>query len=429
MSPYAFQFFKPRNTLLLTAALTLVLGVVLRHPLFLMVATTCGCAILVSFVQATRLLRDVEAERGHHGRAFQGSQVAVSLRLRAVATSAAELTVVEDQFPPGNAGRVRRLLEFTFRPGTAVEIGYIGTCDHRRGLYLLGPVRVEARDASGFFARELLLGTLTQLLVYPLAVDLEETEVLGEGILSHVGLEAKPRAGVSEEFFGLRDYRHGDPPRLIDWKSTARQGRVMVKEFEEEVTTLVTFFLDLGRLGLSGVGDQTSVEYGIRCCASLAKRSQELGHQLQFFGIGQNVDRVPPGSGIPQLLTILDRLAFAKPQGDSAYPFVVGNLARELPRGSTAVMLLGATTIDFNTMQPVVAAMIDRRILPIFVLIDDRAFIKIYREQEDRHHASLPLEEIARRLEVMGARIHLIRRAKTIEQAMVQGLEQEGLRA
>lgn len=426
-NPYAFQFFKPRNTLLLTGAMTLILGVVLRHPLFLMVSAMCASSVVIEFVHAMLLLREVHAEREHHDRAFQGSEVGVSLRVRPVATMAAELVVIEDNFPPGTAGRVRKLLDFPLRLGSLVEVGYLGTCDHRRGLYLLGPVKLQACDPLGFFARELFLDTMTRLVVYPVAADLEEAEVLGEGVLSHVGLEAKPRAGVSEEFLGIREYRHGDPPRLIDWKSTARHGRMMVKEFEEEITTLVTFFVDLGRLGLVGVGDQTSVEYGIRCCASLAKRAQELGHDMQYFGVGQTVDHVPPGSGVGHLLAILDRLAFAKAQGDSAFPFVVKDFARHLPRGSTAILLLGATTIDFETMQPTVATLLDRRILPIMVLIDDRAFIKIYREQEDRHHASLPLEEIARRLQLMGARIHIIKRAKTIEQALVQGLEQEGL--
>jgi uncharacterized protein (DUF58 family) len=426
MNRAVFQFFKPRNTLLLLGTLSIMVGIFLRNPLLLQISAASFSAVALSFFQAFRTLRNVEVARSHHGRAFQGSEVAVSLRLHATEGTDSELVVVEDDFSPASAGRVRRLLENPLRRDDIIEINYFGSCDHRRGLYLIGPVKLRSQDAFGFFSREVTVDCLTRLVVYPLAVDLQHAKLLGEGILPHVGLEVKPRAGVSEEFLGVREYRHGDPPRFIHWKSTARHGRFMVKEFEEEITTLTTFFLDLGRLGLVGIGDQTSVEYGIRCCASLSKRATELGHQIQFFGIGKDIEHVPPGAGTFHLLTILDRLAFLKPEGESGFAAVVKDLVKNLPRGSTAVLLTGATTVHLETMSATVSLLVDRMVLPIFVLIDDRAFIKIYREQESRHVEALPLEEVAKQLQLLGARVHIIRRAKSMEQALLQGLEREG---
>lgn len=421
----SFQVLKPRNTVVFVGAVALTLGVMTANAHLLALGTMCFVAMLGALGQAWGLLRRVRVRRLHQDRAFQGQGVDVRLQLAGADGKAPELVLVEDSFPPSSTSRISRLVEHPLERSRLVEINFHGRCEHRRGMYVLGPVHLQAYDTLGFFPRELVLDLFTELLVYPQAVDLSQAVLLGEGTLPHVGLEMTRRPGLSEEFLGVREYRNGDPPRIVHWKSSAHNGRLIVKEFQEEITTQVGFFLDLGRMGLVGIGDQTSVEYGIKCCASLAKRAMELGHQMQFFGIGEKVDHIPPGSGVAHLLTILDRLAFAKPQGDSGFAAVVGDFSRMLRRGSTAVLIVGATTVDLDTFIPPLSLMLDRHVLPIVVLIDDRAFIKIYREQEDRHHSALPLDDVAQRLTLLGARVHVIRRAKSMEQALMQGLEQE----
>ncbi len=420
-----FHFLKPRNTVVMIATVAMVLGIAARSPLLLGISIMCIASLGVALAESARLLKHMKVRRHHHERVFQGNSVVVSLELEAVDRAAPELLLVEDYFPPSTTSRLRRLIECEMRRGMITTIGFFGLCEHRRGLYVLGPVSIQAYDAFGFFPRQLTIDVFTDLMVYPQAVDLASTRLLGEGTLPHVGLEIKPRVGASEEFAGIREYRPGDPTRLIHWRSTARHGRPMVKEFEEERTTLVTFFLDLGRQGLVGIGDQTSVEYGIKCCASMAKRAVERGHRVSLLSVGSVIDFLPPGAGMSHLVALLDRLVFLKPEGDSALPEVVSDHAKSLPRGSTAVLLLGATTVEFDSIARALGRLLYRQILPIVVLIDDRAFIKIYRDQEERHHGALPLEEIVRRVRILGAQVHVVRRARSMEQALLQGLERE----
>ena len=42
------------------------------------------------------------------------------------------------------------------------------------------------------------------------------------------------RSAQQEEYHGLRDYRSGDSPRWIHWRTSARRGELMVKEFEQQ---------------------------------------------------------------------------------------------------------------------------------------------------------------------------------------------------
>lgn len=423
--PYTFHFLRPRNSMVLLGTVSGVAGAVTYSPHLLMLAAACYTAVIFSLIQAWRLIKNVRVRRSHHPRVFQHNTLGVTLDVTCDDEKAPELVLLQDTFAPATASRIRRLIETPLRKGTTMRVHYFGKCEHRRGLYILGPISIDASDVFGFFRRQLILDEFTNLTVYPQAVDLHQVNLLDEGTLAHVGLDTSRRTGVSEEFIGIREYRPGDSQRIVHWKSTARHGKIMVKEFQEELTTFVTFFLDLGRLGLVGIGDQTSVEYGIKACASLAKRAVERGHHVSLFTIGSNVDHIPLGGGTAHLLAILDRLALAKPEGQSAFAIVVGDLANSLTRGSTAVLIMGATTIEFDTLEPVIARFLDKQILPVIAVIDDRAFIKVYREQEERHHEALPLEEIVRQLRVMGARVHMITRAKSIEQALLQGLDQE----
>lgn len=425
IAPDTVQFLRPRNTLLLFATAGLIAGVVTRDPGYLFFALGGIAALLVAFAEARGLLRGLTLRRQHHPRAFQNSALFVSLQLQADRPGSGELILVEDEFPPGNTSRIRRLVEYPMEEGSGALLAYKGTCDHRRGMYFLGPVRLEACDALGFFRREEVVECITRLLVYPEAVELTRARVLGDGVLPNAGLEMTGKSGAGEEFMGLREYRPGDPMRRVHWKSSARHGELLVKELRQEITTLVTFFLDLGRLGLVGVGDQTSMEYGTKCCASLAKRAHALGHQMQLFAIGRKVEHLPPGSGMSHLLSLLDRLTFLKAEGDSGFLAVAADLAGFLPRGSTAVLIQGATTIDSDAARRLVGRLAVRRILPIFVVIDDRAFIKIFREQEDSHAQALPLEETVTLLQLAGARVHLVGKDRSMEQALLQALDRE----
>jgi len=58
------------------------------------------------------------------------------------------------------------------------------------------------------------------------------------------GVAQASHVGQSEEFVALRDYRHGDPVRHIHWRSWARAGKPVVKEFEDEFFVRHALVLD-----------------------------------------------------------------------------------------------------------------------------------------------------------------------------------------
>lgn len=97
----------------------------------------------------------------------------------------------------------------------------------RRGLHPIGRLEVATRMPLGLFVAWSWLNPDGRVLVYPTAES-------GAPPLPGRGERGQPRRrrGMDEEPHSLRDYRGGDPMRLVAWKRSAQAGRLMVREYE-----------------------------------------------------------------------------------------------------------------------------------------------------------------------------------------------------
>ncbi len=120
------------------------------------------------------------------------------------------------------------------------------------------------------------------------------------------GGEREPRPGRGTDLYNLREYRWGDDPRLIHWKSTAKSGAVMVRELEAEAALRVRLVLEDPPVAV----DADRLEADISCAASLAAHLIGQGSQVELTGTGLFV---PLGSGSAQLRRILEALALYEP--------------------------------------------------------------------------------------------------------------------
>lgn len=103
---------------------------------------------------------------------------------------------------------------------------------------VVGPVRrgpldatawvLEAADPLGLFKRKRRTQDAEMALALPRFTSLAARREVHE-IEASV---AAPRAGTGTELFGVREYRPGDPLRRIHWRSSARHGELIVREYE-----------------------------------------------------------------------------------------------------------------------------------------------------------------------------------------------------
>lgn len=100
----------------------------------------------------------------------------------------------------------------------------------RRGLLRPGRIRIYTRYPLGLFQAWSWIEFDTTVIVYP--NPLTTRHPLPTAVATQ-GLEGD-RARGSEDYSGLRQYRPGDPPRHVAWKSVARTDTLVTKEFSGE---------------------------------------------------------------------------------------------------------------------------------------------------------------------------------------------------
>jgi uncharacterized protein (DUF58 family) len=133
----------------------------------------------------------------------------------------------------------------------------------RRGLYGIGPAQVASTDPFGLLRFRRGAGLAEEVLVYPEVHELR-------GLPVHGGEEAGGRinpASRGEEFSGLREYRPGDDRRFIHWKSVARTGEIVVKEFDPDTPHRYSVVLDLR--ALRAASDGRELEDAVSAAASV----------------------------------------------------------------------------------------------------------------------------------------------------------------
>ncbi|HEV3384316.1 MAG TPA: DUF58 domain-containing protein [Gemmata sp.] len=142
------------------------------------------------------------------------------------------------------------------RPGETVEIAYKLKAP-APGLLRFEGVRVRVADLQGFFYRRVFLRDDVELLVLPPLTNAEgkQRALKQFNNLPAPGIHRLRRPGSGDELLDLRDYRPGDPPKMIAWKTSARRDKLIIKEFENDVPVRCVLFLDTSegvRLGPPG---------------------------------------------------------------------------------------------------------------------------------------------------------------------------------
>lgn len=349
--------------------------------------------LVVQWYSSRHILRPLSVRRRHYPRTFEGAVVTIDIALRNEGRAAAHLIHITDSFPPGNEYRLRSLAALI--PGRSeATFKYQQQCVRHRGLYVLGPVQMRSADALGIFSHEQTCDEISTLTVYPSAVPLAGFDALGRGTQPNVGEQVVRSLGRSEQFASIREYRPGDPPRLIHWPTTARQGTPYVKEFECSIITEITILCDVRTIALSGLGDETSIEYRIKAAASIATECIRHQHRVRIIGVKEPLEQTPLSGGHQHLVAMLDWLALLKPGGTRSFEETMEQVAHTVRQGSTVVLVMSAIHIDLNRLVKAVRLLHLRRIRVIAVIIDDRTFLKLRWEQDEAYYHAPPLEVV-----------------------------------
>ena len=250
------------------------------------------------------------------------------------------------------------------------ETWRVSTICTRRGRYRLGPLALATSDPFGFFPMERKLDPTTNVVVYPLTVDVHQF-ALPIGILP--GGEAVRRRThyVTTNAAGVRDYAPGDSFGRIHWPSTARRDRLIVKEFELDPLADLWIIPDMASYVHVAAGEApepisandiprllraedepfqiapSTEEYVVTIAASLAQYFLRNDRAVGMLAYGQSHEILQPDRGERQMNRILETLAVLRAEGTVPISNVIDAESHLLPRGTTIIVVTPSTREDW----------------------------------------------------------------------------------
>ena len=207
------------------------------------------------------------------------------------------------------------------------------------------------------------------------------------------------RIGEGRSFESLREWVPGEDTRSIDWKATARRGKPIARQYEDERRQHVMLVLDAGRLLTAEIDGTARLEAAIDAALELAHSA--VGHDdnvgLMVFA-DQVLHFVPPARGRRALRQVLDALAGVEGRlVEPNYPAAFGYLAAR--NRKRALTVLFTDVIDRTASEAFVAqaGSLRPRHLPLAVTLRDPALerLSVTRPQnEDTAYERAAAEEL-----------------------------------
>lgn len=115
---------------------------------------------------------------------------------------------------------------------------------------------------------------------------------------AHTGQYITRRIGTGSEFDQLRDYQVGDNVRAIDWKSSARSNKLIVRSYREDRNRTIILLVDTSRSALFGSGENLKQQVIQDLAVMLSFAAEQARDRIGAVFFGHTVEKVVPlGAG------------------------------------------------------------------------------------------------------------------------------------
>jgi uncharacterized protein (DUF58 family) len=280
----------------------------------------------------------------------------------------------------------------------------------RRGPLRFRGATVARPDPFGLFRAFVRVPLPETVLILPKRYPLPDLKLPGTRSYQRGGVALAAAIGESEEFVSLRDYRPGDPRRHIHWRSWARTGRPIVKEFQDEffvrhALILDTFIHASSERGMrTAEGNQSAAfEEAVSVAASFACAVGTQESLLDLMFVGPQAVCFTTGRGLGQAEQALEVLAAVQPCADKSF----SALEELVIRHAAAVCGCVCVLLDWDEPRRKLVEGLQARGLPVLVLVvvgagEAKAFRATHAQDALEHFHVLEAGKIAEGLQELG---------------------------
>lgn len=280
-------------SLLVLIIALLAVALLLRIDFIIYIVYVCIGIYLISRWYTPRALRGLRISRDFSPRAFLGETVPIALHWHNAGWLPLPWVEFTESVPPKLRLGPAPQQALTLGRGQTTAFTYTIQAG-QRGYYRVGPLRLTAGDLFGLTPRRTGYLEPDFLTVYPQILPLEEL-----GLPSRLPFGTVPSQQRLFEDparpMGVRDYRSGDSPRMINWKVSAHTRDLLVKRLEPAISLETAVLLNLHAGDYHRRDRYFYTEWGIIVAASLAAH---LVDQRQAVGLITN--GVDPLQDLPE---------------------------------------------------------------------------------------------------------------------------------
>ena len=188
------------------------------------------------------------------------------------------------------------------------------------------------------------------------------------------GLKTQLDAGEGAEFHALRDFQPGMDTRTIDWKQSARHGRLLAKEYRAERNNPIILAIDAGRSMCEPIDGLARIDWALNASLLLAYVSLKLGDRVGFYSFDARPRAMSgPVSGV-RAFAALQRAAgeVDYSSGETNYTLGLSSLADRLDRRSLVVVFTEFTDpTSAELMIDNVGRLLSRHLVAFVVMHDE----------------------------------------------------------
>jgi uncharacterized protein (DUF58 family) len=294
-----------------------------------------------------------------------GDDGSVSWTIENRSRSASRVTVADALWPSLHASR-RRVTATIPRGGRLRAHATIRP--ERRGRFPLDEITVRVTGPMRLVCRQSarsVPGAIRVMPAYPSRVEVERRMKLPRVL---EGLRSVRSAGGGTEFEQLRDFVPDDEFRRIDWASTVRMQRPIVKQYRTERNQNVVLLLDNGRVMAGIVGGVPRVEHGMDAVLAVAQMAARLDDRVGLVTFDRQVRTiVVPTNGRSQLGRVAEAMFTLEPElTESAYTAAFSYAAARFRRRSLYIVVTD-----------LVEATVEQALLPALPILTRRHLVVV----------------------------------------------------
>lgn len=221
----------------------------------------------------------------------------------------------------------------------------------RRGKYRFGPLQVSSRFPMGLVKATFRFRQFERIVAFPKLGRLSPHWMRLLESKRYGRHQVHSRQGpIDGDYYGLREWRPGDSKRWIHWRTTAKMGKLAVRQFEQQQNRDMAIVLDLWQPAEPTDDDLGRVEFAVSFASTVVDElARRGGSQLMIASAGASAGRWSAKATAVFARLTLERLAVARSSSNSRLAEVLGHVLADVPM-STQVVVISTRS---NTMASV----------------------------------------------------------------------------